>query len=104
MTPWSAGTATTTGGAPVSTTAGCIGTDLRGQVTFWSVAAERMLGYSRQEMVGRVLPRDLFDPAQLEERAAQLGCAADLRLLTVDRAKRAGRDQWLWATVSEYAP
>jgi PAS domain S-box-containing protein len=61
-----------------------VGTDLRGRVTLFNSAAERMLGYAASTMLGQVLSQDLFEPAEFEERALRLGVPADLRLLAAD--------------------
>ncbi len=61
-----------------------LGTDTRGRVTFYNSAAERLLGRSTTTMLGRVVPLDLFEPAEIEERAGRLGVPADLELFTRD--------------------
>ncbi len=64
-----------------------VGTDLHGRVTLYNAAAEALLGHPAASVLGRVLPLDLFDPTELEERAVRLGVPANLRLLTGDLSK-----------------
>ncbi len=57
-----------------------IGTDPLGQITVFNTGAQRMLGYTEEEMLG-TSPIALHDPAEMAERAAELGVQADFRLL-----------------------
>ena len=52
-----------------------IGTDLAGLVTVFNVGAERILGYRAADMIGR-LPMEIWEPAQIADRAAELGIPA----------------------------
>ena len=49
-----------------------ITTSLSGAITLFNRGAERMLGYTAEEMLGRT-PTVVHDPAELTERAAELG-------------------------------
>jgi PAS domain S-box-containing protein len=49
-----------------------IATDLDGLITVFNAGAERMLGYSASEMVGRSSPMMLHDSAELAARAEEL--------------------------------
>ena len=62
-------------------------TDLEGQVTAWNVGAERVLGWSRSEMIGE--PTDqLFTPEDRADRRP----AAEMRLALTDG--RAADERW----------
>jgi PAS domain S-box-containing protein len=52
-----------------------IGTDRSGTITMFSEGAERMLGYRSEEVVGKLTPIALHDPAEVAARAAELGVA-----------------------------
>ena len=49
-----------------------IATDARGVIQIFNVGAERVLGYCAAEVVDRITPADLSDPAELITRARQL--------------------------------
>ncbi len=49
-----------------------IATDLKGVISEVNPAAERMLWYSREELVGKMTPMVLHDPEEVEQRAAEL--------------------------------
>jgi diguanylate cyclase (GGDEF)-like protein/PAS domain S-box-containing protein len=73
-----------------------IGTDQDGRITVFNVGAERMLGYSRQEMLGRS-PLLFHLPRELELGAAELGVRPGLDVLV--QAAREGRPetrQWTY--------
>ena len=53
---------------------GFIATGLDGTIQEFNVGAEKMLGYTREEMVGRQKPTILHDPAELVARASALSC------------------------------
>jgi PAS domain S-box-containing protein len=50
----------------------CIATDAKGIIQISNVGAERMLGYAEAEVVNRITPADLHDPAEVIARAAAL--------------------------------
>ena len=49
-----------------------IATDELGVIQIFNVGAERMLGYSAGDVIGRITPAELHDPQELIERAALL--------------------------------
>ena len=49
-----------------------IGADLVGTIRFFNAGAEKMLGYSQEEMVGRETPARFHDEAEVVARAAEL--------------------------------
>ncbi len=55
-----------------SATFSSIATDARGVIQLCNVGAERMLGYAAAEVVNRVTPAELSDPAELIARAEAL--------------------------------
>src|SRR3954463_8073112 len=53
-----------------------IATDARGVIQIFNVGAERMLGYTADEVMNRITPADISDPAELIARAK--GLSAEL--------------------------
>src|ERR1035438_4816881 len=49
-----------------------IATDARGVIQIFNVGAERMLGYTADEVVNTITPADLSDPQEIVARAAAL--------------------------------
>ncbi|CAM3046942.1 PAS domain-containing sensor histidine kinase [Pseudomonas floridensis] len=49
-----------------------IATDERGVIQIFNVGAERMLGYQSEDVVDKITPADISDPAELITRAAAL--------------------------------
>src|SRR5476651_2140604 len=49
-----------------------IATDARGVIQIFNVGAERMLGYSAEEVVNKATPAELSDPREIIARAAAL--------------------------------
>ncbi|MBU0594410.1 MAG: PAS domain S-box protein [Gammaproteobacteria bacterium] len=49
-----------------------ISTDPDGMILTFNAAAERMLGYSAEEMIGKLTPAILHDPQEVERRANEL--------------------------------
>lgn len=50
-----------------------IATDLDGLITWFSPGAEQLLGYTGEEVVGRITPMPFHDPHELAARASELG-------------------------------
>ncbi|MDB4917894.1 MAG: sensor histidine kinase [Gemmatimonadetes bacterium] len=50
----------------------CIATDAGGVIQIFNLGAQRMLGYAADEVVNRITPADLHDPAEVIERARAL--------------------------------
>jgi PAS domain S-box-containing protein len=55
----------------------CIATDANGVIQIFNVGAEHMLGYTADEMIGRIMPASMFDAEELVARARAL--SAELR-------------------------
>ena len=49
-----------------------IATDAHGVIQIFNVGAERMLGYSADEVIGKITPADISDPSELIARATAL--------------------------------
>ncbi|NVZ53273.1 PAS domain-containing sensor histidine kinase [Pseudomonas sp. B6002] len=54
-----------------------IATDEKGVIQIFNVGAERMLGYAAADVVNRITPADISDPAELITRAAALSRELD---------------------------
>ncbi len=54
-----------------------IATDAKGVIQIFNVGAERMLGYAASDVVNKVTPADISDPAELVERAKALSSELD---------------------------
>src|ERR1700722_6863536 len=50
----------------------CIATDAKGVIQLFNVGAERMLGYSSDEVLNKITPADLHDPQEVIARATAL--------------------------------
>lgn len=50
-----------------------IGTDPAGTITFFNPGAERLLGWTAEEVVGKVTPAFFHDPDELSRRSEELG-------------------------------
>jgi PAS domain S-box-containing protein len=50
-----------------------IGTDVAGVITVFNEGAERMLGYTAEEVVGHATPERIHDPREIAARARELG-------------------------------
>ena len=57
-------------------TVAVIGTDRAGLITVFNRGAEELLGYTAEETIGRLNAIILFDPEELERRAAEYGGAS----------------------------
>lgn len=57
-----------------------IGTDVNGMITLFSPGAEHMLGYSANELIGRVTPTVFLSDSELENRAEELSRKFNVRV------------------------
>jgi len=73
-------------------TTAMIGIDPRGRITLFNTGAERMLGYDKQDMIGRPFT-DLIDPAELAERA---GGRFDGMVAEIGAEGATGLRDWTW--------
>jgi PAS domain S-box-containing protein len=64
-----------------STEHAIIGTEQSGMITVFNDGAERMLGYRATEMIGVETPEILHDPAEVAQRAQELGMAPSFGVL-----------------------
>jgi PAS domain S-box-containing protein len=55
----------------------CIATDANGVIQVFNVGAEHMLGYTADEMIGKIMPASMFDAEEVVARARAL--SAELR-------------------------
>ena len=85
-----------------STQVSIIATDAEGLITVFNPGAERMLGYSAREMVGKT-PVRIHDPEELEAHAARLSAEFGTRIegfaTFVERARRGGHDVREWTYI-----
>ena len=82
-----------------------IATDAEGIITVFNSGAERMLGYSAADVIGRRSVTDLHRPEELEEHANRLQSEFGLRLSGFDilahRADREGFEEREWTYVKK---
>ncbi len=57
-----------------------IATDADGVIQIFNVGAQRMLGYTEEEIVNKVVPGDLHDPEEIIARAAELSAAVGAKV------------------------
>lgn len=75
-------------------TVAVVGTDTEGLVTIFNRGAEELLGYSAEEVVGRLNGLDLLDPEHLERRSQANGGASAFK-----RAREGDREEGIWIYV-----
>ncbi len=80
-----------------------IATDLSGRITVFNSGAEKLLGYSAEEMVNKQSPAIIHDPVEVEERSRELSAETG-RLVAgfdvfVERALRGGVDIREWTYI-----
>jgi PAS domain S-box-containing protein len=73
-----------------------IATDLEGLITWFSPGAEQLLGYTGQEVVGRITPMSFHEYRELQSRADQLGVAAGYGVVTHRVAQGTDQDTQDW--------
>jgi PAS domain S-box-containing protein len=80
-----------------------IATDPDGLITVFNPGAERMLGHSAHEMLGKATPLILHDPREVKAHAAQLSAEYGTRIAgfdaLVERARRGGHDVREWTYI-----
>src|SRR5207247_8707994 len=85
-----------------ATGASIVSTDVRGRITIFNPGAERMLGYTTQEMVGRSCDVLHYEP-EVTERcralAAQLGRRVNRFDVLVENARQGGYETRDWTYV-----
>src|SRR5437773_9433785 len=54
-----------------------IATDAKGVIQIFNVGAERMLGYAAADVMNKITPADISDPAEVIERAQSLSAELD---------------------------
>ncbi len=85
------------GALRVATEYSIIGTDANGIVAIFNDGAQRMLGYSFEEVVGKVTPLVFHDPEEVAARAQELGIAPGLDVfLAVPRNGVAETRTWTY--------
>ncbi|WP_310447475.1 EAL domain-containing protein [Thiobacillus sp.] len=78
-----------------------ISTDTAGTIVSFNAAAERMLGYSADEMIGKANPEIFHDPDEVRQRAAELSQELGEPIepgfdVFVAKARRGGADEREW--------
>lgn len=86
-----------------SSTVAIIATDRSGLITVFNVGAERMLGYSAAEMVGKLSPQAFHKGEEVEARSAELSAAygrpiRGFEVFTVE-ALKTGHEEREWTYV-----
>jgi PAS domain S-box-containing protein len=76
-----------------------IATDLDGLITWFSPGAEQLLGYTGEEVVGRITPTPFHDTRELQMRANELGIEPGYRVVTDAVAHGAEQDTRDWTYV-----
>jgi PAS domain S-box-containing protein len=88
-----------------STQVSIIATDPTGMITVFNPGAERMLGYSADEMVGKTTPLLLHDPEEVKAHAARLSAEFGTVIsgfdTFVERARRGGHDVGEWTYIGK---
>ena len=75
-----------------------IGTDNTGTIKVFNEGAELMFGYREDEVINVRSPVSLFDPAEIEQRALELGAQSGLDAM-VDHAKKGLTETREWTAV-----
>lgn len=76
-----------------------IATDLEGLITWFSPGAEQLLGYTSEEVVGRLTPLPFHERRELAARAQQLGIPAGHRAVTHPVETGAEQDTRDWTYI-----
>ena len=59
----------------------CIATDAKGVIQIFNVGAERMLGYTADEVLNQITPADISDPEEVVVRAKELSLEFDTLIM-----------------------
>ena len=75
-----------------------IGTDPDGTITFYNPGAERLLGWTAEEVVGKVTPAFFHDPAEMRRRSDGLGLDSPARVLVagIGPQRRPEKRDWTY--------
>ena len=74
-----------------------IGTDTTGTITVFNKGAERLLGYTAEEVCGRETPALIHDPAEVAARAAELGIEPGFEVFVAAARKRVAESrEWTY--------
>jgi PAS domain S-box-containing protein len=76
-----------------------IATDLDGLITWFSPGAEQLLGYTADEVVGRITPKPFHEARELHSRAQELGISPGYGVVTDAVALGAEQDTRDWTYV-----
>lgn len=76
-----------------------IATDLEGLITWFSPGAEQLLGYSGDEVVGRLTPMPFHEPREILSRSRELGVPSGYGAVTREVALGAEQDTRDWTYV-----
>ena len=76
-----------------------IATDPDGLITWFSPGAEQMLGYTGEEVLGRITPIPFHDSRELLQRADELGISPDYRVVIDALSRGADQDTRDWTFV-----
>ena len=77
-----------------------IGLDADGLITVFNAGAERMLGYTADEVIGLPIPPALHDPAEVQARADELGVEPSFRVV-VGQAVVGGAETRQWTNITK---
>ena len=75
-----------------------IGTDPAGIITFYNPGAERLLGWTAEEVVGKATPSIFHDPDEMQARSNQLGLDSTFGVLVagIGPEKRPEKRDWTY--------
>ncbi|MEB2778473.1 PAS domain S-box protein [Algoriphagus sp. D3-2-R+10] len=83
-----------------------IATDLSGVITVFNTGAEKMLGYTAEEMVGKQTAECIHDPTEMEahliELKKELGDEISIKDVFTARSEGEGMEQRVWTYITKY--
>lgn len=83
-----------------ATDSSIIATDVDGIITVFNGGAERLLGYSAAEMIGRAFSAALHDPLEVADRARELGIEPGFEAF-VRPVRQGGDDRREWTCITK---